>query len=226
VRDAADRTPSPPLPETPDAPHETPGDPPGDPPGETPRDTPTGPVTILLQRAAEGDARAIDEVFAMTYAELQRLARLVRRPSAGGSGATLSSTALVHEAYLKLIPSADREWRGRAHFFALAARAMRQVLVGAARARLAVKRGGDALPVTLDEVAMAAPLRPDHLLALDEALTRLAALDPRQARVVECRYFAGLTEPETAALLGVSVPTVTRDWRSARAWLAGELRDA
>jgi RNA polymerase sigma factor (TIGR02999 family) len=189
-------------------------------------DPPAGAVTVLLQRAAAGDADAVDRVFALTYGELQRLAHLVRRTTPGAPASTLSSTALVHEAYLKLVPAADREWRGRAHFFALAARAMRQVLVGAARARLAAKRGGDALPVTLDEAVVAGPLRPERLLALDEALDHLAALDARQARVVECRYFAGLTAEETAALLEVSVPTVKRDWRSARAWLVAELGDA
>jgi RNA polymerase sigma factor (TIGR02999 family) len=203
---------------------------PPDPPDGTP-DGVIGPsagsVSVLLQRAAAGDERALDRVVDLTYAELRRLARMVRRGTPGAPGATLSSTALVHEAYLKLVPAAEREWRGRAHFFALAARAMRQVLVSAARTRLAVKRGGDgALPVTLDEGSVAAPLRPERLLALDEALDRLAALDARQARVVECRYFAGLTAEETADLLGVSVPTITRDWRSARAWLAAELGDA
>ncbi|GJG86789.1 DNA-directed RNA polymerase sigma-70 factor [Gemmatimonadetes bacterium T265] len=182
-----------------------------------------GTVTTLLREAGAGDAQALDRVFAAVYAELRRLARLVRR---GQPGATLSSTALVHEAYLKLVPAADQEWRGRAHFFALAARAMRQVLVDAARARLRAKRGGGAQLVTLDGAAAAAPLRPEHLIALDAALERLAALEPRHARVVECRYFAGLTAEETAALLDVSVPTVNRDWRAARAWLAAELGDA
>ncbi|GJG85301.1 DNA-directed RNA polymerase sigma-70 factor [Gemmatimonadetes bacterium T265] len=192
-----------------------------------PPDLPPGTLTVLLRQAADGDARALDRVFALTYAELHRLAHLVRRGTPGAPAATLSSTALVHEAYLKLVPAADREWRGRAHFFALAARAMRQVLVSAARARLAAKRGGDdVFPVTLDEGAVAAPPRPERLLALDEALDRLAALDARQARVVECRYFAGLTAEETADLLGVSVQTVHRDWRSARAWMARELGDA
>jgi RNA polymerase sigma factor (TIGR02999 family) len=182
-------------------------------------------VTDLLRRAEAGEAGAMGEVFARTYAELRRLAHL--RPALHPRRVRqhASSTALVHEAYLKLVPAAEREWRGRAHFFALAARAMRQVLVDAARARLAARRGGgDALPVTLDET-VAGPMRPERLLALDEALDRLAALDARQARVVECRYFAGLTAEETAAVLGVSVPTVTRDWRSARSWLLVELGD-
>lgn len=194
---------------------------------DPPPGLPPGPVTVLLRQAAEGDEHALDRVFALTYAELRRRARLVRRATPGAPDATLSSTALVHEVYLKLVPAAEREWHGRAHFFAVAARAIRQVLVSAARARLAAKRGGGgAFAVSLDEGAMAAPLRPERLLALDEALERLATLDARQARVVECRYFAGLTAEETADLLGVSVPTITRDWRSARAWLATELEDA
>lgn len=196
-------------------------------PSDPSPDGASGTISLLLERAAAGDERALDRVFALTYTELHRLARLVRRATPGAPGATLSSTALVHEAYLKLVPAAEREWRGRAHFFALAARAMRQVLVSAARARLAAKRGGDdEVPVTLDESALSAPPRPERLLALDEALDRLAALNPRQAQIVECRYFAGLTAEETADLLGVSEPTVHRDWRSARAWLAGELDDA
>jgi RNA polymerase sigma factor (TIGR02999 family) len=188
----------------------------------------TGPVTALLQAHHAGDAHALERVYALVYEHLRAVARaqLRREGRVRAGGHTLSTTALVHEAYLKLVPAAEREWRGRAHFFALAARAMRQVLVDAARVRLAARRGGgDALPVTLDET-VAGPMRPERLLALDEALDRLATLDARQARVVECRYFAGLTAEETAAVLGVSVPTVTRDWRSARSWLLVELGDA
>ena len=137
----------------------------------------------------------------------------------------MSATALVHEAYLKLIPSADLEFRDRAHFLAVAARAMRQVLVGAARQRLAKKRGGDDWIVALndrDDIP-AETARPERLLALDAALERLAALDPRQAAIVEYRFFAGLTVEEAAAVLGLSEPTVKRDWRAARAWIASEL---
>jgi RNA polymerase sigma-70 factor (ECF subfamily) len=181
-----------------------------------------GDVTALLQRARGGDRQAWDEVFDRVYAELRRRAEWVRR---GRASDTMSATALVHEAYLKLIPSADLEFRDRAHFLAVAARAMRQVLVGAARQRLAKKRGGDDWIVALndrDDIP-AETARPERLLALDAALERLAALDPRQAAIVEYRFFAGLTVEEAAAVLGLSEPTVKRDWRAARAWIASEL---
>ena len=172
----------------------------------------------LLHAARAGDRAAFDAAFAGVYDELHALAGRVR---AAGASDTLNATALVHEAYLKLVPSADRGWVDRAHFFAVAARAMRQVLIGAARRRLADKRDG--VVVALDEAANVAPLLPAELLALDEALERLAALSERQARVVELRFFAGLTGEEIAATLGVAAPTVQRDWRVARAWLAREL---
>jgi RNA polymerase sigma factor (TIGR02999 family) len=142
---------------------------------------------------------------------------------ASGASDTLSASALVHEAYLKLAPSADRAWADRRHFFALAARAMRQVLIGAARERLADKRGGGDIAVTLEEGALAAPYQAGELVALDESLHRLAALNERQARVVELRFFAGLTVEEIAETLGVATPTVQHDWRAARAWLARDL---
>jgi RNA polymerase sigma factor (TIGR02999 family) len=182
----------------------------------------TGDVTALLRRAHNGDRQAWDDVFNRVYGELRRRAEWVRR---GRAGDTMSATALVHEAYLKLIPSADLEFHDRAHFLAVAARAMRQVLVGAARQRLAKKRGGGGWLVTLndgDDIA-AEPARPERLLALDGALERLAALDPRQAAIVEYRFFAGLTVEEVAAVLGLSPPTVKRDWRAARAWIASEM---
>jgi RNA polymerase sigma factor (TIGR02999 family) len=191
--------------------HDAPGGGSGDAPGE---------VTRLLQAAQAGDAAALDRLFACAYAELRRLAHRVR---AGRAGETLNTTALVHEAYLKLVPSADRSWEGRAHFFGVAARAMRQVLVDAARHRDAKKRGEGAALVTLDDHALAQPVRAEEVIALDEALERLAALDERWVRVVEQRFFAGLTAAETAAVLGVSVPTVERAWRAARAWLTREL---
>jgi len=174
----------------------------------------------LCAAAGGGEPAALDRLYACVYGELRRLAHRVR---AGRAGATLSTTVLVHEAYIKLRPTGNAEWKERAHFFAVAARAMRQVLVDAARRRAADKRGGGVAVVTLgDEVAQAA--RPDDLLALDEALDRLGALDARQLQVVEFRFFAGLTAAETAAQLGVSVTTVEREWRAARAWLSRELR--
>jgi RNA polymerase sigma factor (TIGR02999 family) len=172
----------------------------------------------LLRAAGGGDRAAFDATFAEVYDELHTLAARVRATSRSD---TLSATALVHEAYLKLAPWAERGWVDREHFFAVAARAMRQVLIGAARQRLAEKRDG--MAVTLDEAANMAPLLPADLVALDEALDRLAELSERQARVVELRFFAGLTGEEIAKTLGVAAPTVQRDWRAARAWLAREL---
>jgi RNA polymerase sigma-70 factor, ECF subfamily len=180
-----------------------------------------GDVTVLLRLAGSGDREAWDEVFGRVYAELRRRARWVRR---GRAGETMSTTALVHEAYLKLIPSADLDWRDRGHFFAVAARAMRQVLIGAARHRLAKKRIDGEFPLTLGEADLAVDTaRPERLIALDDALERLAALDARQAQIVEYRFFAGLSVEETAAALGLSEPTVKRDWRAARAWIASEI---
>ena len=178
-------------------------------------------VSQLLDDLARGDPGAADAVFTRLYGELKGLAAQVRR---GRAGETMNTTALTNEAYLKLMAGRAVAWKGRAHFFAVAARAMRQVLIDAARRRGSEKRGGgNAWPVTLDEAAGAAPMRPAELIALDEALTRLASMDGRRARVVECRFFGGLTVPETAEVLGVSEATVERDWRTARAWLALEL---
>ena len=169
------------------------------------------------------DDRSLDSLFSWAYTELRRLAHAVRGRS-GRDGETLNTTALVHEAYLKLSSAHTLEIRSRTHFFAIAARAMRRLLVDAARGRLAQKRGGDdGAWVTLDESLLPQPMRASQLIALDEALTRLEATDPRRAQVVEQRVFAGLTSEETARVLGVSKPTVDRDWRAARAWLAVEL---
>ena len=180
-------------------------------------------VTAMLRAASGGDRQVLDALLPHVYAELKRLARAARL---GKAGETLCTTALVHEAYLKLVPSAGTNWQGRAHFFGVAARAMRQLLVDAARERARLKRGGGDWAVTFDEGDHAAPARAEELLALDAALARLAALDARQARVVEHRFFGGLTSAETAQVLGGSVPTVDRDWRAARAWLRREMREA
>ncbi len=182
----------------------------------------TDGITSLLQAAHEGDVAALNAVFASVYEELHRLAHRVR---GGRAGETLGTTALVHEAYLKLVPSADQTWQGRAHFFSVAARAMRQVLVDAARHRDAQKRGGGGLLVTLGDQAHTRSVGADELLALDEALRRLGALDERRVRIVEHRFFAGLTTAETAEVLGISVPTVEREWRAAKAWLSRELTE-
>jgi len=173
------------------------------------------------ERARGGDPAAWDALYTRLYDELRRLAHRMR---AGRAGATLSTTALVHEAYLKLDPTAEMIGERRADFFAVAAWAMRAVLVDAARRRGTDKRGGGMTPVTLGDDA-ANPVRPDEVLALDEALDRLRAMDARRARVVDYRFFAGLTTPETAELLGTSVSSVERDWRAARAWLVQALGD-
>jgi RNA polymerase sigma factor (TIGR02999 family) len=169
------------------------------------------------------DARALDELFSLTYEELRRLASAVRR---GDPSATLSPTALVNEAWLKLRESPHVARTSPAHFRRIAARAMRQVLVEAARRRRAGKRGGGQPVVTFDESLHHAGTGADDILALDHALTDLARLEPRQASLVEYRFFGGLEITEAAALLDVSESTALRDWRAARAWLAAELRHA
>lgn len=181
-------------------------------------------ITHLLRALQAGDRRNFDELFSRVYDQLQELAHRVRR---GSTDQTLNTTALVHEAYVKLLPSAELEWESRAHFFSVAARAMRQILVSSARKRLAQKRGGVAAwAVTFDEAAHAAPIRAAELVAIDAALSELQAVDPRRASVVEHRFFAGLTTDETARVLGVSTGTVERDWRAARAWLTHRVGSA
>jgi RNA polymerase sigma factor (TIGR02999 family) len=177
-------------------------------------------VTNLLAAARDGDASAVDRVYALAYEELRRLARSVRRNRANSS---LTTTALVHEAYLKLVPSRTLPWQDRHHFFGVVARAMRQVLVDAAERRAALKRGGGAPMVSLSEALLGAPIQPPELLDLNAALRRLETVDPRLVRTVELRYFAGFSVEDTAQTLGVSTATVKRDWRLARAWLAQAL---
>ena len=169
------------------------------------------------------DRRALDHLFSVTYEELRRLAASVRRRD---PGATLSPTTLVNEAWLKLAGSPPVGATSRLHFKRIAARAMRQVLVEAARRRKAGKRGGGAVAVTLDAALDVPAADADELLALDDALEGLTRLSPRQATMVESRFFGGLDVAETAELLGVSEATVLRDWRAAKAWLARELRRA
>jgi RNA polymerase sigma-70 factor, ECF subfamily len=168
--------------------------------------------------------RALDELFSVTYEELRRLASNVRR---GDPSATLSPTALVNEAWLKLANSPEIASSSRLHFKRIAARAMRQLLVEAARRRNAGKRGGGAeITVTFDDSFQPAPSCGEDLLALNDALDALTRMNPRQAVMVESRFFGGLDIPETAALLSVSEATVLRDWRAAKAWLSHELRKA
>lgn len=175
-------------------------------------------VTALLRDWQAGNASAAEELVPLVYAELRRLAS--QRLSRERSDHMLQPTALVNEAWLRLVNQRGG-WQNRSQFFAIAAKAMRRILVDHARQRQAVKRGGDAGHVSVDAVldSMPSPLPDARLLAVDEALTRLAALDPRQARVVELRFFAGLSVRDTAAVLGVSPMTVKREWAAARAWL-------
>lgn len=183
-------------------------------------------ITALLQAHAAGDAGALDRLLPHVYEELRRIARARLRHERPDH--TLSATEVVHEAFLKLIPLDRVDWRDRAHFFAVASRAMRNVLIDHAVRRGADKRGGGQGELALDELpAKAVPQaaqRPiEDLIALAQALERLEQLDARQAQVVECRYFGGLDLDETAAALAISAATVSRDWTFARAWLHREL---
>jgi RNA polymerase sigma-70 factor, ECF subfamily len=185
-----------------------------------------GDVTQLLESAGAGEPLAMDQLFSVVYDELQRIAH--RQLRLERSGHTLETSGLVHEAYLKLVGLDRMEWRGRSHFFAAAAGAMRRILIDHAQSRRALKRGGGHPRVSLDEGGIAArdlldDRSLDELLALDQALERLRALDERQARVVECRFFSGMTIDEVAEALDVSPMTVKRDWAAARAWLNREL---
>jgi len=178
-------------------------------------------VTVLLQQAAAGDRQALDSLFDSIYGELNRLARIQRSRWTGDE--TLNTTALVHEAYFKLVGADPSGWNDRAHFFAVASRAMRQVLVRYAERRITAKRGGGAEVVPLDVANPVAPEVAEDILAMHEALDRLAELQERQSRVVEYRFFAGLSVQETAELLGLSPATVKRDWAVASAWLRREM---
>ena len=189
-------------------------------------------LTRLLTNLSAGDAAAADALLPVVYAELQRLAH--ERLRSEREGHTLATVDLVHEAYIRLVQGAPVGWQDRSHFYAVASSVMRRILVDWARARRAAKRGGAHGAVSLDAPSgdagqavlldrVTAPVRDEALLELDEALGRLAERSPRQARVVECRYFGGLSIEETAEALGVSASTVKDDWRLARAWLAREL---
>lgn len=178
-------------------------------------------VTSLLVAWSEGDEDALTRLVPQVYAELHRLAHHYMR--AERAGHTLQTTALVNEAYLRLVDTRRIRWESRAHFLGVAAQAMRRILVDAARTRAARKRGGGVSCVPLDEFPVAAPAHGEALVALDEALDALGRVDPRKGRVVELRYFGGLTIAETAAVLHVSAETVQRDWHVARVWLLREL---
>ena len=178
------------------------------------------PITELLNRFGNGDQGAEKELFPYLYAELRKLAfAKLRRERAGH---TLQATALVHEVYLRMIGH-KAQWNGRAHFFAVSARVMRAILIDYARQQKTGKRGGGIKPLPLDDVLIISSDKAELALQVDEALVQLAALDERQARVVEMRYFAGMTEEEIGLVLGVSSKTVKRDWAMAKAWLATTL---
>lgn len=183
---------------------------------------PSAPVTQALLELSGGRREALDRLLPLVYDHLRDIAhRALQRERPGH---TLNSTALVHEAWLRLIELDRISWRDRAHFYGACAQIMRRVLIGYARMKQAEKRGGsEAEPVPIDNVVLAAAARPDILLALEDALARLEQMNPRQARVVECRFFAGMNVEETATALDLSGATVKREWTVARAWLNAEL---
>jgi RNA polymerase sigma factor (TIGR02999 family) len=172
------------------------------------------PPQDLLAQLRTGRQAALDQLIPLVYEELRRIAH--RQLGAGGRGGSLSTTALVHEAYLKLVDQSRAEWQDRAHFLALASLAMRHVLVDRARALATAKRGGAHQRITLDEAELRIDAEPEALLELDEAVDELARLEPRLAQVVVCRFFGGLTEEQTAAALDIGVRSVQRDWAKAR----------
>ena len=182
--------------------------------------SPPAEVTQLLRAWSDGDSAALDQLTPLVVHELKRIAG--RHLHAERGEHTLQTNALVNEAYMRLIDVTNVRWQDRAHFFAICARIMRRILIEAARARMAGKRGGEALRVTFDE-ALPATSRESEFVALEEALTELAAFDERKARVIELRFFGGLSVAETAHVLKISEQSVHRDWRLARSWLLREL---
>jgi len=178
-------------------------------------------VTKLLAQWSNGDQGALEALIPLVYEELRRVARYYLKQEKQNH--TLSSTALVHEAYLRLVNQKEVTWQNRAHFFAVAAQMMRRILVDHARRRGYAKRGGGAMTLALEEAVATPQRREIDLVALDDALDSLAKLDQRQSRMVELRFFGGLSIEETSEVLGVSMPTVKREWASARAWLYREI---
>lgn len=184
--------------------------------------TPPNEVTQLLRRWAQGDGGALDELMPLIYTELHKLAK--RQMTRQEPNQTLQTTVIIHEAYLKLAGNSDKDWANRAHFFGVAAKAMRHVLMDYARTRRAAKRGGDLRIEQLNEGADVGDARAAEIIELDDALTALAGQYPRQSQVVELRYFGGLSVEETAQTLNLSPETVARDWRFAKAFLRTELK--
>jgi len=178
-------------------------------------------ITQLLAEWSDGNQTALDKLYPLVYDELHRMARryMNREPK----GHTLQTTALINEAYVRLVDQKHVHWANRAHFFAISAQIMRRILIDHARRHAYAKRGGGAEKISLDETAIVAKERAPDLLVLDEALNRLAEIDPRRGQVVELRYFGGLNNEEIAGVLKISENTVTRDWNMARAWLYQEL---
>jgi RNA polymerase sigma factor (TIGR02999 family) len=178
-------------------------------------------ITQLLAAWGGGDRAAFERLVPLVYAELKRIAR--RHMFRESQGHILQTTALVHEAFMKLVATPGANWQNRAHFFAVSSQQMRRILVDAARTRLRKKRGADAQVVSLDDAPELSASRAAEFVALDDALKELAMLDPRRSQVVEMRYFGGMSMEETAAVLNVSVATVLRDWKAAKAWLYVQL---
>ena len=180
-------------------------------------------ISQLLHELSNGRREALDQLVPLVYDQLHQIAHNQMRGERPGT--TLNTTGLVHETYLRLVKIDQVQWRDRAHFFAVSARVMRRVLIDAARARKRDKRGGDAIQISLDDALELPVACADDLVALDDALARLEALNERHCRVVECRCFAGMSVEETATALGTSPATVKRDWALSRAWLNRELAD-
>ena len=190
--------------------------------------TPPETITKLLDAARGGDRNALNELFPLVYGELRALAQRQRRNWHGDY--TINTTALVHEAYITLADQSQANWQSRAHFFGVAARAMRQILIDYARRRRAQKRGGDISKTSFDEMKLVegkialSDERADSLVTLDEALKRLEKISERQSRIVECRFFGGMTIEETAEVVGISTATVKRSWNLAQVWLFQEMK--
>jgi RNA polymerase sigma-70 factor (ECF subfamily) len=189
-----------------------------------PRMSASHSVTQLLEQWNHGDREALDKLMPLIYEELRKMARRYMRQQ--NPGHTLQTTALIHEAYLRMVKQKEKHFENRAHFFGVAAQAMRHILVDYARSRHAAKRGGDARPISLEEAALVTEERAAELVAFDDALKELEELSKRQSRVVELRYFGGLSVEETATVLEVSPDTVMRDWSMAKTWLHRALSPA
>jgi RNA polymerase sigma factor (TIGR02999 family) len=181
------------------------------------------PVTVALRATEAGDPDAAAELLPLIYEELRKLAQAKLRSESPGH--TLQPTALVHEAYVKVVGEGEKSWGGRGHFFSVAALAMRRILVDQARKKASLKRGGARDRVDLDDVEVAFEPPPGNVLGVDEALQKLEAIDPRKGQIVNLRYFSGMSVPETAAALDLSVSTIEHEWRYIRAWLQREVAD-